>query len=656
MKPIAFLFVLFGALPFNPLFAQKYTVSEWGVVPEADLRMTVCALDSTATAMVLQDVGRIKLAFNEHGFELTYNRSRRIKIFNPSAFDEGNLRIYYRSNRQEEKFEDLDIQVILPDGTRKKVKSDNVFTEKVNDRFNAKKVFVPNLQKGCVIEYRYKLRSADLFNLYDWYFQEDIPVRWSQVEVSLPENSDYSVLARKPKEYDLFETRVEKPEFFSSVANNHRISTYGFSDLPALKDDEPFITTVDDYRAHLWFQRDLGMRISTDTTGWQSIAITLALTEAFGRQYLDSLTNLKLWQAFQQTMETDSITDTLALPGKVMRFVGKSIKWDGTFERISEDGVDLAFTKGSGTSAEVNLAVVSLLRRFGLRAYPVLLSTRNNGEPIVSFPYFKQFNTVVAFAIIGKDSFLLDATNPYYAVNQLNGNCYNKKGWVVRLAEPFWADIRAPEESIIWLGELALDESGTTTGKFDIGVTGEAASYWRQKIEESVNKGDFLKKEFAPNYPETTLDSIAFLNLNDCEKPLLIRFKCRIPNTANAINDFLYVRPVIDFLVQKNPFTSLTRRFPVSFAAPLKSHYVLNLKLPVGYIVEEFPEKARIVLPENGGRIQFSCSKTDNQQVQVILKMNVSKLEFPPEDYGIIRQFFDLAAEKTQLQLVLKKG
>lgn len=210
--------------------------------------------------------------------------------------------------------------------------------------------------------------------------------------------------------------------------------------------------------------------------------------------------------------------------------------------------------------------------------------------------------------------------------------------------------------SIIWLGELALDESGTTTGKFDIGVTGEAASYWRQKIEESVNKGDFLKKEFAPNYPETTLDSIAFLNLNDCEKPLLIRFKCRIPNTANAINDFLYVRPVIDFLVQKNPFTSLTRRFPVSFAAPLKSHYVLNLKLPVGYIVEEFPEKARIVLPENGGRIQFSCSKTDNQQVQVILKMNVSKLEFPPEDYGIIRQFFDLAAEKTQLQLVLKKG
>lgn len=639
------------------LFAQKMEVAEWGKIPEHDLKMTACSWDSLASSMVLQDVGRIRLFFNEQrgAPEVIYLRSRRIKIFDPTAFDKGNLNIFYRSDRKEEKFEDLDIQIIMPDGTQKKVKSDNVFTEKVTEQFNAKKVFIPNLQKGCIIEYRYKLRSTDYYTLYDWYFQEDIPIRWSQVELSLPEYSNYSVLARKPKEYDLFESRVDKPDMFGPNHKN-RVSTYGYSNLPALKDDEPFITTIDDYRAHIWFLQDFDLQSLTDTVGWQAVSHSLAFLDAFGLQYLDSLANLNIWKAFQKTIEQDTLVDSLLLPEKILHFVRNNIKWNGAFERASQQGVDHAFAQGNGTSADINLALISIMRRYNIKAYPMLLSTRDNGEPILHFPYIKQFNTVVAYVINGKDRLLLDATNPYYSVNQLHANCYNKKGWVVRIGDPFWADIRPPEESATWFGELALNESGEASGKFTINVTGETAAYWRQKIEVSNNKSDFIKKEFAPDYPEATLDSILFTNLTDFDNPLQISFRCKIPNTATALNDFLYVTPILDFLIQKSPFTSITRKYPVSFIAPLKSHYVLNLVLPEGYVVEELPEKARIVLPDNGGRIQFSCSQMENHHVQILLKMNLTKLEFPPEEYGLLRQFFELAAEKTQLQLVLKKG
>ncbi len=649
--------LLLGCCCFgSTLFAQKFAVEPWGEISEADLKMTACQWDTAATALVLQDVGRVKLSWTEHGPEVVYNRSRRVKIFDPSAFNEGNLKIFYRSNRQAEKFEDLDVQVILPDGSRKKVKSDNVFTERVTEQINAKKVFIPYLQKGCIIEFRYKLRSADYYTLYDWYFQEDIPVRWSQVQVSLPERAEYMVLARMPKAYDLFETKIEKPEVFSSTPYNSRITTYGFSNLPALKDDEPFITTVDDYRAHIWFQKEPGIWRPQDSIGWKTVAIDLLLYDGFGGQYRDSTINLNIWNAFSKTLEQDSLQDSILLLDKVLRFVGNNIKWNGTFDRATVGGIDQAFAQRNGSSAELNLAVVSLLRRFKLKAYPMLVSTRNNGEPVENYPYFQQFNTVVAFVMLGKDSFLLDATNSFHGINQLNANCYNKKGWVVRARDPFWADIRAPEESATWYGELALNEAGEANGKFAINVNGETASNWRQQLEESTKKDDFLKKEFAPDFPEAVLDSIVFSNLTDFDKPLKISFTCKIPNMAMALNDFLYVRPVLDFLVQKNPFSSLTRKFPVSFAAPLKSHYVLNLSLPEGYVIEELPESARVTLPENGGKIQFSCSKTGNHQVQVLLKMNISKLEFPPEEYGILRQFFDLTAEKTQLQLVLKKG
>ncbi|MBL7809261.1 MAG: DUF3857 domain-containing protein, partial [Saprospiraceae bacterium] len=239
----------------DSLFAQKIPLSEWGVVPSEDLTLTHCMQDSTATAYVLQDAGMIKLVLTERGPEVIFNRHKRVKIFDPVAFDQGNLRIYYRSNRSEEKFEDLEVQTIAPDGTKKKVKSDNVFTETITDQFNAKKVFIPNLQKGTIIEYRYKLRSSDYFTLYDWYFQEDIPVRWSQVEVSLPEYSRYTTFSREPRPYDLLETRKEKPEFFSNAQYNRNVTTYGYKHMPALKDDEPFVRNANDYRTRIWFQR-----------------------------------------------------------------------------------------------------------------------------------------------------------------------------------------------------------------------------------------------------------------------------------------------------------------------------------------------------------------------------------------------------------------
>lgn len=122
----------------SALFAQKYAVWEWGVIPESDLKITGCPWDSSATALVLQDAGKDQRQFGERGLEVVYTRSKGSNFFDPSAFDEGNLRIVYRSNRQAEKFEDLDVQLILPDGTRK-VKSDNIFTEKVTESRNAKK-------------------------------------------------------------------------------------------------------------------------------------------------------------------------------------------------------------------------------------------------------------------------------------------------------------------------------------------------------------------------------------------------------------------------------------------------------------------------------------------------------------------------------------
>jgi hypothetical protein len=52
----------------------------------------------------------------------------------------------------------------------------------------------------------------------------------------------------------------------------------------------------------------------------------------------------------------------------------------------------------------------------------------------------------------------------------------------------------------------------------------------------------------------------------------------------------------------------------------------------------------------------FSCTKTSDQKIQLVFKMNITQLQFLPEQYGGLRQLFEIAVEKTQLQLVLKKA
>jgi len=621
---------------------------KWGEIPSEDLQMTVYPQDSAAAAVILQDVGSIQMNTVGGQYQLWFKQHRRVKVFDVKAFAEGNLRIPYYSYNGMEKILDLDVQLILPNGDKQKVKSDNVFTEKISRYWSAKKVFIPNLQKGSIIEYRFELRSEFITRLHDWYFQGELPVRWSELSLSVPTYFNYVYLTRLPRPLD-----VKESQLIGDTWHNR----YGMRQLPAIR-DEPFITTLDDYRAHIGFQlASVSFPNQPERkfmTTWTDLAKSLETQENFGQQYMRDKKFDDLWEVISPrlnpgTEPTDSIVQ------KVMRFVSMNIKWNEVDDITLDGSLNDAFARKTGSTAEVNLAVVALLRKVGLDAVPMLVSTRDNGVTYPAYPFREQFNSVLAFLRKPEGNIVLDATSPYFSPGQLRTRHYNGNGWLVDSKQPDWVDVPAPEMSQAWYGQLALSESGEMAGKFTISVTGAIAADWRAALEHLETKS-FLKKHFATGYPEIVLDSIVLTDLYNYSKPLKIGFSCRIPNTSTVVNDFIYCRPVLDFLVDENPFKSLRRTFPVNFAYPFKGTYVLHLQLPPGYVVEELPEPARISLADDGGKISFICSSSKPEMVQVQFKMNLANTRFEPEDYAALRRFFDLAAEKTQLQLVLKKG
>ncbi len=84
---LAFLF-----LPDNSANAQTDPY-KFGKISAEDLSLTACSYDKDADAVVLFDIGKAKFDMTDEGFELIYERTRRIKILKESGVNYANIEI-----------------------------------------------------------------------------------------------------------------------------------------------------------------------------------------------------------------------------------------------------------------------------------------------------------------------------------------------------------------------------------------------------------------------------------------------------------------------------------------------------------------------------------------------------------------------------------
>ncbi|MFN8303676.1 MAG: DUF3857 domain-containing protein [Saprospiraceae bacterium] len=640
------------------LFAQKPT--KWGDIPRSDLQMTRYEVDTTASAVVLQDVGSLEFIETSQNFILVFSQHRRIKVFDQNAFKEGNIFIPYFSGWGVEKFQDLDVQVFAPDGTKTKVRTDNIFTEKLTRNWSAKKIFIPNLQKGSVLEYRLRIETENWRTPREWYFQDaDLPTRWSEFTFEAPEFFQYVTIRKGGSQYDVNEKSTRTAHLGGSEQTYlYQITRLGRANMPALK-PEPYVTTIDDYRSSVKYQlRAFVPPLSAPVpilTSWPELASNLANDGQLGQQYLRPNKSDRLWAAYKAAAGNVAPEQTVA---QVLKFVSSNIIWDGNYSIFTQSSIDEAFSKRSGNLAEVNLAVIALLHRLDINAYPMLLSTRSNGICHPEYPILDQFNALVVFIpdpAGGEGGTILDASSPHHAAGLAMEEAYNGEGWVLQTPTPRWVYFNPPESAEAFIADLSLREDGSFDGRFKLQMTNHIACYYREELSDNP-EGSFIKSLFSDKYPDAVIDSIQIENKNNPELPLKIEFKARFPNAAQTANEFMYCAPVCAFFIDENPFKSQKRLYPVNFPYPFRAQYILTLHLPSGYVVEELPAGANLVLPNDGGKILYNASAASPQTLSVNLKFSLKQLDFMPEEYGTVRMFFDQLGSKIEEQIVLKKS
>ncbi|MEZ5001096.1 MAG: hypothetical protein R2727_10900 [Bacteroidales bacterium] len=169
---------------------------------------------------------------------------------------------------------------------------------------------------------------------------------------------------------------------------------------------------------------------------------------------------------------------------------------------------------------------------------------RSNGIVNPIFPSSTSFNYVIAQAKIGKEYFLLDATDPLLMAGMLPERCLNGTGRTVVDGAGDWVDLTTGHiyeyNSAL---KLKIDESGELTGTLNNRREGYAAYRLRRMVEEEKSEEELIKSIESSN-PGLTIEDHQYISLDSIDNPVEESYDVLISGRADVAGDIIYLNPM----------------------------------------------------------------------------------------------------------------
>jgi hypothetical protein len=117
----------------------------------------------------------------------------------------------------------------------------------------------------------------------------------------------------------------------------------------------------------------------------------------------------------------------------------------------------------------------------------------------------------------------------------------------------------------------------------------------------------------------------------------------------------LYLNPLFGEAQKENPFKSTERKYPVEMPYTFDETIVATVYVPTGFEVEEMPKQVRVKLnEENEGVFEYAIAQSGNI-ISLRSRVKIDRTFYLPEDYEMLREFFNLIVKKQGEQIVFKK-
>lgn len=651
------------------LSAQDKTPVKFGNVTPKDFATTVYPIDSNAHAVVIADVGNTYMeGNNKNSLSVVTKHYRRVHILNKNAFDVASESIYlYKSGDVEEELDRLKaVTYNLENGKVVETKLDTkngVFKENINRNRVVKKFTLPNIKEGCIIEYEYTVRSDFFWQLDPWMFQGAYPILWSEYNLEMPEFLGYTFLTKGYKKYDIVDKKSRSTTFTITDSRGTGASERGqlsanvtdnrwvIKDVPALK-EENFTSTLRNHITRLEFQlAELRPPFAYKNyiQSWSKVTTDLLRNESFGEKiardngWLDEYTKPVVLGA----------NSDLEKARRIYYYVRDNFTCTDYSDFYADQTLKNIVKSKKGTVSEINLLLTAMLKHEKITADPVMLSTRSNGQTYELYPLMSQYNYVVVKADIGTTSYFMDATEPRLGFGHLPMRCYNGHARVVnQTADP-----------VYFVPDTLLERSSTSVFMINddkgnmVGSLNKVPGYFESfSIREKVNeKGkEAMATDIKKSFSQEVV--ISKLNLDSLNKPEELVWMTYDFDIVDAKEDIIYFNPLLSSEGYKeNPFKSAQRFYPVEMPYGFDRSYSLQMEVPEGYVVDELPKSMVVKLNEAGeGLFEYRISQSGTS-ISFRCRIQLKRAYFEPDEYEMLREFFNMIVAKESEQIVFKK-
>ncbi|SOE22618.1 hypothetical protein SAMN06298216_3038 [Spirosomataceae bacterium TFI 002] len=656
-----FLYCFLGLiLPFTSLFGQKKeSKPEFGKLPMAELVQAYSEIDSLASAEVLYDYADVDFEVNDYqGFVITMKVHKRIKIYNKSALDQGNftIRTYEQSGTNREVVSGIKgLTYNMENGFMawKELDKKSIFFEKVQEGVSQYKISMPNVKEGSVVELQYVISTP--LNLRNkpkaWLFQGEIPVKWSELDITIPSHFFYQVIMGGYLPLYRNNQEVVDVSMGSSRYDTKGVH-YDFvvKNAPAFK-DEKFVPAESDFISRIDFELSRlnlpGQPEKSFSTTWEELDRTLRNSEFWGGRLKPNKDVKDLAASFV------NINDPLERLTKIHGYISSVFKWDGYVSVWASDKIKKLFDTKTGNATELNILLCSVLREAGLDANLVILSTRSNGRINLIYPLLDKFNYTIVGVSIGDQLVYVDASDPLSSPGLLPSRCIVEDGRLIHENGGYFIKLKTNDSysEMITVKAEIQPEDGILKGSFNQSSAGLLAL--ESRTNHAANGEESFKEKLKNKEGGWEYDNISLVNFDNKEPSTTVSYDFKI-SEGGIMPDIMYIPSMLTHAIKENPLKRKTREFPVDFGHVINQTYKGVYKIPEGFEVESMPEPIGLSLPGSSAKFLYSVSVSGNELTtlsRIVFKNKV----FSAEEYPYLREFYAKIVEKQGEQIVLRQ-
>lgn len=528
-----------------------------------------------------------------------------------------------------------------------------------------RKVFtMPSVEVGSVLEYMWTLRYPEnTVNSPSWEVQRPYFIHKEHYEF-LPfkafqpnkQTGMYLTDYDGDRLNELISWYLLPPGVTLKMAPATALYTLDVTDVPATP-DEDWMPPVESYLyrvrfyykdaldpQHWWLEASKRWDKRVSRFVEPSKSIKAAVAQIVSPSDTDLLKARKLYAAVQALENTDFTRAKSESERKELKLKA---------QKRAED----TLAQKSGSSEDIALLYLAMLRAAGVTAYPAEVADRSERMFDINYLSLDQFTDMLVILKNGDQEIFLDPGEKMCPFGQIAWQHTASNG--LRQDDQGLSITSTPlssygQNTTLRSGDLALDSHGGVSGRLQFVMTGQQALYWRQKALE--NDQTELKKQFdkqlesdVPEGVEAHIDH--FLSLDDANANLMA--VVNVTGTMGVTTAKRILLPGFFFESRgRVPFVKEEKR-----EMAVDMHYgdvvtdQITYHLPQGLAVEGAPQDADISWQ---GHAHF-LAKSISGPGQITVKRSFARAFTiaKPEEYQDLRGFYQKIAASDQGQMVL---